>query len=102
MLIRTFDVQTLTTSLFDQYGQEAEENAVLSQEIVDECRPQEALARVREERNRRLVEADWTQLPDSPLSDASKARWAQYRQALRDITNNFVWNSTRWPNKPTT
>lgn len=33
-----------------------------------------------------LVNSDWTQLPDSPLSEEEKQRWAKYRQELRDIT----------------
>ena len=40
-------------------------------------------ARVR--RDRALMESDWTQLPSSPLSDAKKAEWETYRQALRDF-----------------
>ena len=31
-----------------------------------------------------LRSSDWTQLPDAPLSDAQRARWREYRQALRD------------------
>ena len=42
-----------------------------------------------EKRNRRLFASDWTQLPDSPLSDVKKAEWATYRQALRDIPQKF-------------
>lgn len=40
---------------------------------------------VRDERNARLSACDWTQLADAPLSDAAKADWATYRQALRDL-----------------
>jgi hypothetical protein len=29
--------------------------------------------------------SDWTQLPDSQLSNSKKAEWATYRQALRDL-----------------
>ena len=41
-----------------------------------------------------LQQSDWTQLPDVPL--ATKEPWAEYRQALRDITDqpdpfNIVW-----------
>ena len=55
----------------------------------------------REQRNQRLGMCEWTQGPDSPLSDDKKAEWATYRQALRDTTKNlkedfdtpdgFVW-----------
>ena len=40
-------------------------------------------------RNGKLKDSDWTQLPDSPLSDSKKAEWATYRQALRDIPNTL-------------
>ena len=57
----------------------------------------EALKAVRALRNARLFDCDWTQLPDAPLSDAQRARWRTYRQALRDMMDDFVWNLTRWP-----
>jgi len=40
-----------------------------------------------EDRNKRLADCDWTQLPDIP-STVDKAAWAVYRQALRDLPNN--------------
>ena len=50
-------------------------------------------------RNRKLAKCDWTQAPDSPLSDTKKAEWATYRQKLRDLTKTvtpkFVENSPR-------
>ena len=42
---------------------------------------------VRDERNGKLNSSDWTQLPDSPLTEEQKNAWRQYRQELRDITN---------------
>ena len=32
-----------------------------------------------------MTECDWTQMPDSPLSDDAKAIWVTYRQELRDL-----------------
>ena len=53
---------------------------------------------VKQQRDIRLLKSDWTQGADSPLSDAKKAEWATYRQALRDLdyhscsnANNIVW-----------
>jgi len=40
---------------------------------------------IRTLRNSKLGTCDWTQLPDSPLSDSKKAEWAEYRQVLRGI-----------------
>lgn len=54
-------------------------------------------AAVRAERNQRLAACDWTQLADAPLTDAEKADWATYRQALRDLPStqtdpfDIVW-----------
>jgi len=56
---------------------------------------------VREERNRKLTECDWTILTDSPLTTSKKTAWKTYRQALRDITSgdNFP-HSITWPSQP--
>jgi hypothetical protein len=53
---------------------------------------------IRVERNRRLADCDWTQLPDSP---ADHEAWATYRQALRDVTaqEGFPWEVV-WPEAP--
>ncbi len=56
---------------------------------------------VRYERDAKLALCDWTQMPDSPLDDSTKASWATYRTALRDITEQtgFPTNIT-WPTAP--
>lgn len=53
---------------------------------------------VRNTRNQKLAESDWTQLADST---ANKAVWATYRQALRDVTkqSGFPW-TINWPVAP--
>ena len=67
----------------------------------------EPMRRLREERNRLLVESDWMAYPDSPtMSDA----WKTYRQALRDLPasasptldSNYELDltSVTWPTKP--
>lgn len=40
---------------------------------------------IREERNKKLKETDWTQLSDVPLSTAERGEWKKYRQYLRDF-----------------
>ena len=35
-----------------------------------------------------LTESDWTQVNDSPLTDAKKAEWSTYRQELRDLPSS--------------
>lgn len=49
-----------------------------------------------------LLNSDWTQLPDSPLSAEKKAEWAAYRQALRDLSppDQFVGIPFEFPDTP--
>ena len=67
----------------------------------------EPMRRLREERDRLLIETDWMSSPDSPaISDA----WKTYRQSLRDLpasTTPVIDNtsmcgitSVTWPTKP--
>lgn len=53
---------------------------------------------IRNTRNDKLKECDWTQLADST---ADKTAWATYRQALRDVPKqaNFPWD-VQWPTQP--
>ena len=54
-------------------------------------------AAIRAERNKLLVNCDWTQLPDAPVDAAA---WATYRQALRDITTQANPFAIVWPESP--
>lgn len=54
-------------------------------------------------RNVKLMECDWTQATDSPLSAEDKAAWATYRTALRNLPNHANWPrllEEDWPTKP--
>lgn len=55
---------------------------------------------VRHERNRRLAESDWTQLPDADLNTEEKQQWKTYRQALRDVTEQADPRNITWPVAP--
>ena len=43
---------------------------------------------IRKNRNKELLDSDWTQLSDSPLTSIEKELWITYRTTLRDIPNN--------------
>ena len=52
-------------------------------------------------RNELLSKSDWTILPDSPLTKSQKDAWKEYRQSLRDITNQEGFPETVvFPTKP--
>jgi hypothetical protein len=71
-----------------------------SQDLID-TKTERLWESVRAERDLRLKQCDWTQLPDSPLIAQDKAAWSAYRQALRDITAQpgFPTDVT-WPTAP--
>lgn len=57
------------------------------------------VVRVRAKRDTLLLACDWTQLTDVPM--ATKAAWAVYRQALRDITLQPEFPvAVEWPVAP--
>jgi len=56
---------------------------------------------VRQTRDTKLSESDWTQLTDTQLSESVAAEWTTYRQALRDLPNTDGFpHEVTWPNQP--
>lgn len=56
-------------------------------------------SRVRGERDQKLREADWTVLPDAPITD--EQAWRDYRQALRDVPQQDGFpHDVTWPTTP--
>lgn len=61
--------------------------------------------KVRLERDIRLGGSDWTQLPDSPLTEEAKQQWRDYRQQLREVPSNIPAELEdpdlfNWPEEP--
>jgi len=48
-------------------------------------------------RNKKLLDSDWTQLPDAPVD---KEAWAEYRQKLRDLPETTDTLNVVWPDRP--
>ena len=73
----------------------AAQNEVIYKSLIDA----EEASKIRDIRNEKLKECDWTQIPDCNIP--KKTNWATYRQSLRDITtqSGFPWNIT-WPDAP--
>ena len=56
---------------------------------------------IRAQRGALLAACDWTQMPDSPLSEEEKTLWKTYRQALRDVPQQEGFPETvDWPEQP--
>ena len=76
-----------------------EDATAAEQEVAYKARKDAEQAKsVRDDRNKRLTETDWTQVADAPVD---KAAWATYRQALRDVPSQagFPWD-IQWPTQP--
>ncbi len=60
---------------------------------------------IRRRRSYLLAACDWTLAVDSPLSAEKKEEWANYRQALRDLTSVYSTaqsdSDVIWPTEPT-
>jgi hypothetical protein len=56
---------------------------------------------VREQRNQKLKDSDWTQVLDAPFDQTTALELQTYRQGLRDITSQpgFPWD-VQWPEMP--
>lgn len=53
------------------------------------------------QRVRLLAASDWTQIPDVPGDEGWRARWAKYRQTLRDMTMQSGYpDAVVWPFPP--
>jgi hypothetical protein len=61
-----------------------------------------AWAQLRRERDQFLAESDWTELPSVRANRSAEwaAEWDNYRQLLRDITDNTSIDKVVWPEKP--
>lgn len=79
---------------------------VLPGETAVETLPESLLtallaADVRSQRDARLAACDWTQATDSPLDAATKAAWAAYRTALRNLPEQPGFPGVvSWPTTP--
>ncbi len=65
---------------------------------------EQALNNLRVERNGLLKDSDWTDLPNTPLTDEKKSEWQTYRTNLRDITDGLTTveqvEAVEFPSKP--
>ena len=77
---------------------------------IAEIKAAEPMGLLRDERNYRLAQTDWTQLKDIDLDIIRERNWKNYRQALRDLPSksnpklnsygDLDMSSVTWPDKP--
>lgn len=93
----THNVVEIPPELIDgQWTQQWTLEPATAQQIAE--RTDAKVAAVKAERNRLLIDSDWTQLPDAP---ADRATWGEYRESLRAVKYQpgFPW-AVQWPVRP--
>lgn len=90
----TFDERLDLRELPKRYFQIGPEVIPPTPPIPPEPQPpteEELKDKVRMERNYLLSETDYTQLSDAPITEEDKAKYREYRQYLRDYTEQENW-----------
>jgi purine nucleoside permease len=99
-------MQKLSSGVLVDLTAEEEAEFIAEQKAYEDAKPAQAIAMLKEERNKKLLESDWTQGRDVSLSKDED--WKTYRQKLRDLPatqtpsiegNNMLGNVT-WPTPP--
>lgn len=75
-------------TIFDEEKARREEAERVRLELLEASKDYWALLRTI--RDNKLLQCDWTQLPNAPLSEEKKQKWEVYRQQLRDLANNIT------------
>lgn len=97
-----YSINPIVVLYYDYFGNQLSdipENWNIDEPVSKE----DSMNQLREYRNQLLVASDWTQIPDSPLSDAQRIVWRTYRQQLRDypsLVNYNLWTAPEWPIAP--
>ena len=79
----------VNNELIEITGVELEELNAREQAWKDSALDRE-LQQLRKKRNKLLLECDWIELNNAPLTDLQKDEWRAYRTELRDLTNGLT------------
>ena len=100
-VVRIEDTDDGSVVCYDENDNTVTVDLVTAQAKSDERIAEIDLSSLRSARNKRLLESDWTQNADAPITAEKKAEWDTYRQALRDITDTYTsLDTVVWPTKP--
>ena len=91
------------TTLYKQVGSNIVEMTAEEVELNVTAQTEASTLSNRSVRNQLLSDSDWTQIPDSALTDEAKALWVTYRTALRNLPAHENWPNLEaddWPTQP--
>lgn len=100
-VVRVVDTDNGSVIAYDANDNEVDIDLDTAVTKSNEHLAERALGQVRSMRNKLLLNCDWTQNADAPITAEKKAEWGTYRQSLRDITNTYTsLDDVVWPEKP--
>lgn len=93
----TTELQNHETQYFELSASELAEKEA-EEALFQQSLQEQALEELRRVRNQKLTQTDWTQMPDTNLSEVEREAWAAYRQNLRDIPSLYTnLGDVVWP-----
>ena len=97
-----FDGGLYTMDGIPRYRWDGTQAALRTEDELEADRLPGITAQARAQRDKLLLDTDWTQTLDAPIDEDTKAAYREYRQALRDITEQEGFPETiTWPELPT-
>jgi hypothetical protein len=79
--------------------------SLIPREADPEALNEQSMTELRMLRDAKLAACDWRVVADSPLSEAQRSEWVNYRQALRDLPSTIQGpllslEDVVWPSEP--
>lgn len=96
-----FDGGLCTADGIPRYRWDGTQAVERTEEELEADRLPAIAAQARAQRDKLLLDTDWTQTLDAPIDEDTKAAYRAYRQALRDIPEQAGFpRSIDWPELP--
>ena len=99
MYLKTFSYNGIS---YGGFTVDLAKNAGVPHSVINTVLAEIKWDEIRNKRDFLIINTDYTQVSDSPLSPEKKAEFTAYRQALRDIPQAYDNpDDIVWPTKPT-
>ena len=96
-----YDMYKITLNNRINLAEDIENNYNMWLQFAKDCEYEKLATEIRTRRDKLLTETDWTQVTDTVLSDQKQEEYKNYRQQLRDITEQEDFpHKVVFPSKP--
>lgn len=96
-----YDMYKITLNNRINLAEDIENNYNMWLQFAKDCEYEKLATEIRTKRDKLLTETDWTQVADTVLSEEKQEEYKNYRQQLRDITEQEEFPyMVKFPLKP--